>query len=97
MIPLDEVTLDTSSSATESMYEHVHVLSWVSTHVTLCPGHPKEPTCGWVERGRRSLCVSLMGIKCLPVQYKDMKSGLVFTVEEFFCKSIVRGELKKCI
>lgn len=84
MIPLDEVTLDTSFSATESMYEHVHVLSWVSTHVNLCPGYAKEPTCRWVERARRSLCISLMGMKYLPVRYKDMKNGLVFTVARIF-------------
>ena len=84
MIPLDEVTLDTSFSATESMYEHVHVLAWVSTHINLCPGQAKEPTWRWVERAGRSVYIFLMGMKYLPVQYKDMKNSLVFTVARIF-------------
>lgn len=54
MIPLDEVTLDASFSASESMYDYVNVMTWLISHINSDPGHPKEPTCGWLERGRAS-------------------------------------------
>lgn len=85
VIPLDEVTLDMSFSATESMYEHGHVLLWLSTYVNLYPGRRKEPTCRQVEGGRIILCIFLMGLKYRPVNIKKMKN---------YIKSLVRGELR---
>jgi hypothetical protein len=52
VIPLDAVTLDTSFSATESMYEYVNVMAWFITHINSYLGHPKKSTCRWLERGR---------------------------------------------